>query len=113
MSECLERLMSLHSAEDFFQDLDVAFDPQVLGIARLHILRRMGQIVSAIDPSTGSEEELRNQCREALRAAYEEFTHKAPIETRLFKVLRDRDPERPKQSKRGFVPFSALLDAKA
>ena len=112
MSDLMERLKSLHSAEDFFDHLGVPYDPHVLAIARLHILRRMGQYVSAIDAGTGSEGELLNRCREALCTAYMEFTSKAPIETRLFKVLRDRDPERPNAAKRPFVPFSDLLNAK-
>ena len=47
-------------------------------------------------------------CREALQAAYAEFEQKSPIETRLFKVLRDRDPSRP-ATRGAFVPLSDLV----
>ena len=100
----IETLKTLSSAEDFFRELDVEFDPKVLGVARLHILRRMGETIAAIP----DDESVRMACREALAHAYAEFTQKAPIETRLFKVLRDRDPSRP--ARRGaFVPLSDLI----
>ena len=37
-----KKLEALSSAEDFFLLLDIPFDPEVLRVARLHILRRMG-----------------------------------------------------------------------
>lgn len=103
----IETLKTLSSAEDFFRELDVEFDPKVLGVARLHILRRMGETIAAI-PDDAHDESVRMACREALAHAYAEFTQKAPIEMRLFKVLRDRDPSRP--ARRGaFVPLSDLI----
>ena len=39
----LEQLRKLSSAEDFFETLGVSYDPAVLRVARLHILRRMGE----------------------------------------------------------------------
>lgn len=106
MNQSIDKLKSLSSAEDFFQALDVPYDPQVLRVARLHILKRMGEIVAALSDDA-PDAEARHACREALAAAYEEFTQKAPIETRLFKVLRDRDPSKP-AGRGAFVPLSDL-----
>ena len=39
----LEQISKLSSAEDIFRYLDVAYDPAVLNVARLHILKRMGE----------------------------------------------------------------------
>jgi len=102
----LDELKNLGSAEEFFRMLDVAYDPQVLGVARLHILKRMGQAVAGLDPSL-SDEGMRAACRAALTDAYAEFTEKSPLQARLFKVLRDRDPARP-ATRGAFVPLSDL-----
>jgi nitrogenase-stabilizing/protective protein len=113
MSELLDRLSYLSSAEEFFSALDVPFVPQVLNVARLHILRRMGQSIAALAGRDLDEAEIRTACREALVSAYDEFTRKAPIETRLFKVLREHDPKRPKRDPRPFVSFDSLTEVKA
>ena len=105
MSSAIDDLKALSSAEDFFKTLDISYDPQVLGVARLHILKRMGQTIAALAPDM-PEDAARMACREALAHAYDEFTQKAPIETRLFKVLKDRDPQKP--ASRAFVPLSDL-----
>ena len=46
----LDRLKRLSSAEDFFSALGVAYDEAVLRVARLHILKRMGQYLKSIVP---------------------------------------------------------------
>ena len=43
----LDELRQLSSAEEFFAVLGVEFDPAVLRVARLHILRRMGEYLHA------------------------------------------------------------------
>ncbi|MGO4869580.1 MAG: nitrogenase stabilizing/protective protein NifW [Roseiarcus sp.] len=109
MSRAIDELKALYCAEDFFRALEVPYDPNVLGVARLHILKRMGQHIAALAPDGQSDDEVRRACREALKSAYQEFTAKAPIDSRLFKVLSDRDPNRPARPKRAFVPLSDLV----
>jgi nitrogenase-stabilizing/protective protein len=46
MSSLLDRMRSLSAAEEFFDLLRVSYDPTVLRVARLHIMRRMGQYLS-------------------------------------------------------------------
>ena len=103
----LDDLKALSSAEEFFAALDVTYQPATLGVARLHILRRMGQTVANLAADL-PDDAVRAASREALRAAYAEFEQKSPIETRLFKVLRDRDPSRP-ATRGAFVPLSDLV----
>ena len=43
MSPLIERMRRLSAAEEFFALLAVPYDPQVLQVARLHVLRRMSQ----------------------------------------------------------------------
>lgn len=102
----IDELKALSSAEDFFRRLDVAYDPHVLGVARLHILKRMGQTVAGLDAALSDDQAL-DACRAALTAAYVEFSETSPLQARLFKVLRDRDPARP-ATRGAFVPLSDL-----
>lgn len=96
------RLLACRDAEDYFAALDVPFDPQVLQVNRLHVLRLFGPalqeyLASPVDAETQAAERL----REALAAAHEAFTVSTSLDHRLFKVLQDRAP-------RGFVPLDSI-----
>jgi nitrogenase-stabilizing/protective protein len=84
----LEQLMKLSSAEDYFHFLGVPFDPAVLNVARLHILRRMGDNLreAGMDPDEGKA---RAYFRAHLERAYEDFVKSTPIKERVFKVHKD------------------------
>jgi nitrogenase-stabilizing/protective protein len=78
----------LSAAEEFFQYLEVEYEPRVVNVARLHILKRMGQYLASAQPS-GSEEALRTACRDHLAAAYADFVARTPLDERVFKVHQD------------------------
>ena len=84
----LEQLSKLPSAEDFFHFLAVPYDPSVLDVARLHILRRMGDNLrkATMEPD---ETRARAYFRAHLERAYLDFVHSSPIEERVFKVHQD------------------------
>lgn len=84
----LDDLKRLSAAEEFFQYLDVAYEASVVNVARLHILKRMGQYLAA-ETAQGSDSELRARCAEHLKAAYADFVARTPIEARVFKVHQD------------------------
>ena len=108
----LAELEKLHSAEDFFSYLKVDFDPAVVSVARLHILKRMGKYFAGKDFSGASEEEVFASAHETLLLAYQDFVASRPIDERVFKVLQEHDPERPaaivEDSPKAFVPLEAL-----
>jgi nitrogenase-stabilizing/protective protein len=83
-----EQLSKLSSAEEFFRFLDVPYDPAVLNVARLHILRRMGDNLrkSAVEPD---ETKACAYFRAHLERAYLDFVHSSPIKERVFKVHQD------------------------
>ena len=85
----LEQLKKASAAEDFFSLLNVEFDPKVVNVARLHILRRMGQYLFSEDFSALSDAEVTLRCKSFLERAYEDFLHTTPINERLFKVHKD------------------------
>jgi hypothetical protein len=108
MSPILDKLNSLGAAEEFFEALGLAYDPKIVSVSRLHILKRMGQHIASLGEASGDDAEILQTCRAALQAAYAEFETKSPIETRLFKVLKDRDPSVPVKPGQAFVPLSDL-----
>jgi nitrogenase-stabilizing/protective protein len=93
----LDKLKKTHQAEDFFKILGVTeYDPKVLDVARLHILRRMGQyIVNDEELPKQSDEVVQARCKEFLEQAYADFLKSSPMQERLFKVLQDAVAEKP------------------
>jgi nitrogenase-stabilizing/protective protein len=85
----LARLNRASSAEDFFALLGVDCDPAVVNVARLHILRRMGQYLAAEDFTGAPEAAIAERCRAVLERAYADFVKSSPINERVFKVLKD------------------------
>lgn len=101
----LNDLRRLSSAEELFEYLGVSYDPAVLRVARLHILKRLGQYLAHTPLAELEESEVRRRCVELLQTAYEDFRRSTPLEQRVFKVL--RDAVEPKQ-KRSFIPLESL-----
>jgi nitrogenase-stabilizing/protective protein len=102
-----DELRKLSSAEDFFEALGVDFDPAVVRVARLHILRRMGEYLAQNDLDGASDAEARAACKEHLAKAYADFVASSPIAERLFKVHKDAikpvvEPAKP------FIPLTTL-----
>jgi nitrogenase-stabilizing/protective protein len=103
----LDELRKLSSAEEFFEAIGVDYEPGVIRVARLHILRRMGEYLHQSDLESLADEEAREACRKHLSKAYADFVASSPIEQRVFKVLKDavKPMEEPKKP---FVPLSLL-----
>lgn len=101
----LDRLKAASSAEDFFTLLGVDHDPKVINVARLHILRRMGQYLVQEDFDGQPDDVVAARCKTVLERAYADFVASTPIEERVFKVLKDAvAPAKPAN----FVPFEML-----
>ena len=103
----LEQLADLSAAEEFFDLLGVDYDPGVVQVARLHILRRMGQYLHGSDMAGKPDDEVREMCRAHLEQAYQDFVASSPIQERLFKVHKDAVAPKPEPAK-PFVPLGAL-----
>ena len=105
----LETLNTLSSAEEFFQTLDVPYDPAVVQVNRLHILRRMGQYLRAENFAGLDDSAVREACRSCLETAYNDFVVSSPMEQRVFKVHQDAiQPKSTACTPKPFVPLSAL-----
>jgi nitrogenase-stabilizing/protective protein len=103
----LDDLRRLSAAEEIFRYLDVPFDVAVVNVARLHILRRMGEYLANQPMADLPEDEVRDRCRAHLQKAYDDFLARSPIEERVFKVHKDavkaKTPKLP-----AFLPLTAL-----
>ena len=85
----LEQLAHLSRAEDFFRFFGLEYDPRVLAVHRLHVLKRFGMDVAEIEerrPLPNEQERLRLY-GEALRRAHALFAGSSAREQRVFKVL--------------------------
>ena len=89
----LDELGQLSAAEEFFVFLDIPYDACIVQVARLHILRRMGQYLkgSQIDGAFEGlgDPDIRALCRMHLEQAYQDFVKSSPIQERLFKVHKE------------------------
>jgi nitrogenase-stabilizing/protective protein len=85
----LAQFNQLKDAEDYFQFFGLSYDPQVVNVNRLHILRKFSQLVQAIDKDQ-SEAELLAVYGQALQTAYTLFLTSTSVEQKLFKVFQDR-----------------------
>lgn len=106
----IDKLKSLHSAEEFFEVLQVEYQPEVLQVLRLHILRRMGQYLVSAEFDGMSEEEIYSAAQTMLTQAYADFIASNPMAERVFKVLKEHDPNRPPApaAKPSFVQLTSL-----
>lgn len=109
VKDILTRLKACSSAEDFFTELKVKYDPKVLAPARLHILKRMGQHIAGEDFEDMPDRVVAARARTYLERAYEDFVTSSPLKERVFKVLKDYDPERPVKPGEAFVSFDEIL----
>jgi nitrogen fixation protein NifB len=84
----LPDLSALDGAEEFFEALGVPFDPRVLAVHRLHVLRRFGLEREAIDREGGlSDPDRLQRYRAALAGAHDLFTRSTARDEKLFRVF--------------------------
>lgn len=104
--EVLTKLKAATSAEDFFTLLGVPYDPRIVNVARLHILKRMAEYLASEDVEGLPNRIAGLRCKAVLERAYDDFRRETPLDARVFKVLK-RAVEPPKPAH--FVPLDVLL----
>ena len=73
-SQLWRDLADLSSAEDFFAYFDLTFDPRVMAVSRLHILKRFHDNLSCVDGLQSLDDPtIRDVYRSQLADAYSEF----------------------------------------
>jgi len=89
LSKTLTQFNQLHDAEDYFEFFGLSYDPQVVNINRLHILRKFSQLMAKVDQGLSDAEKL-DTYREALQSAYAVFLSFSSVEEKLFKVFQQK-----------------------
>jgi nitrogenase-stabilizing/protective protein len=90
MSELLDTLKGLSTAEEFLEYFGIPFEQQVVNVNRLHILKRFHDYVRQ-RPSLGAlgYDSQRAAYRECLLKAYEDFVHSDALTEKVFKVFQN------------------------
>ena len=94
MNDILAEMRSLSAAEEFFElSCRLPYDPAVLHVNRLHILKRFNQYLGAHEPElTDPDSGVRlAACRALLARAYEDFVRSTPAREKVFKVFQDAE----------------------
>jgi len=92
MPSLTERLKALSSAEDFLDFFGLPFEPSVVQVNRLHILKRFYQYLHRGESLAGLDEVAQFRCyRELLAQAYQDFVTSTPAREKVFKVFQDAD----------------------
>ncbi|MET4177640.1 hypothetical protein ABIA95_004113 [Bradyrhizobium sp. LA8.1] len=89
MDGILSQLNKASAAEEFFAVLGVEYDAKIIDVARLHILRRMGEYLAGEEFTGASDPDIASRCKATLERAYADFVTSSPIEQRVFKVLKN------------------------
>ncbi len=103
-TDVIDKLKRLSSAEEFFAALGIPFDPAVLSVSRLHILKRMGELIASDDLDGLPDRVVIARARSYLERAYQDFVASSPIEQRVFKVLK----QAVQPSEKPLVPLDEL-----
>jgi nitrogenase-stabilizing/protective protein len=93
MSDTLTALGKLSAAEEFFAYFAIEYDPSVVHVNRLHILKRFNQYLRKSTPPVAdlAPEQQQQACRELLVRAYQDFIRSTPAQEKVFKVFQDAD----------------------
>lgn len=92
MTGTLSQFNQLSNADEYFEFFQLPYDPQVVNVNRLHILKKFSGYIQQIDASspTLSEEEKLSQYSQALQQAYEVFLSSTGVEQKLFQVFKKK-----------------------
>ncbi|MEL6137985.1 MAG: nitrogenase-stabilizing/protective protein NifW [Cyanobacteria bacterium J06628_6] len=89
LTKTLVQFNQLRDAEEYFEFFGLPYDPQIVNINRLHILRKFSQLTRDVDKSKGDAHILNAYCQ-ALQTAYDLFLTSSSVEQKLFKVFQTR-----------------------
>jgi len=88
MHPFLAQMTRFSAAEEFFGFLGVDYDPAIVNVNRLHILKRFQQYLRAVPVLPEMcDDEARAFCRQLLAQAYQDFVRSNAVTEKVFKVF--------------------------
>jgi nitrogenase-stabilizing/protective protein len=92
MHPVLDQLYAFSAAEEFLDFLGITYDPDVVHVNRLHILKRFNQYLGQSPVSEDVDDETaREKCTSLLNRAYTDFVGSSAAQEKVFKVFQDQD----------------------
>lgn len=92
MEDLVTRLKALSSAEEFLDFFGVAYEPRVVHVNRLHILKRFYQYLHREEGLGGLDDvAMFRRYRDLLARAYDDFVHSSAQREKVFKVFQDAE----------------------
>ncbi len=92
MNTLVQRLTKLSDAEEFLDFFGLPFEPAVLNVNRLHILKRFYQYMRHEQGLEALDElEMFKHLRSLLARAYGDFVRSTPAQEKVFKVFQDAE----------------------
>jgi nitrogenase-stabilizing/protective protein len=94
MDDLLKAIEKLVNAEDYLKFFGISYDPKVVHVNRLHILKKFALYKNQIDLDQQqiSPEKKLAEYKNAMEKAYETFLRSTAPEERLFKVFQQPPP---------------------
>lgn len=92
MSELMTTLSAFSAAEEFLDFFAIDYQPAVVHVNRLHIMKRFNQYlrttpgVWSLDATAQKE-----TCKQLLQRAHDDFVRSTPAQEKVFKVFQDAD----------------------
>jgi nitrogenase-stabilizing/protective protein len=92
MNPVLQRIQSFSAAEEFLDFFGVEYEPSVVHVNRLHILKRFNQYLNRSPIPDGMDEATAMAaCKSLLKQAHDDFVKSTAAQEKVFKVFQDQD----------------------
>ncbi|UZR27277.1 nitrogenase-stabilizing/protective protein NifW [Methylococcus mesophilus] len=92
MNPVLQRIQSFSAAEEFLDFFGVEYEPSVVHVNRLHILKRFNQYLNRSPiPDDMDEATAMATCKSLLSQAHDDFVKSNAAQEKVFKVFQDQE----------------------
>jgi nitrogenase-stabilizing/protective protein len=92
MNPIFKQIEGFSAAEEFFDFLEITYEPSVVHVNRLHILKRFNQYLARSPiPDDLDEASAKATLKAHLNQAYEDFVESSAQREKVFKVFQDQE----------------------